>query len=247
MTITTNNPKISIIVATYNAGNALKKTLESISSQKYDNMEIVVIDGGSKDNTLEIVQEFNEKIAYFISEKDKGIPDAYNKGILAATGDWIYFLNADDIFHSDTVISEVFSRGKIEEQLIVGQVISDQGRIFKDKFSWRLLLRNQVHHQAILYESKFIKGFPYNNAYKRYGHDYEHNIEVWKKNVSVHYVDKIIAIWASGGISDSANWKDYKEEFKVRKNSLGILGIFFDIFTVIRFFIKYAKRQFMST
>lgn len=87
---------ISVIIATYNAGKTLNRCLNSISNQLNDNCELLIIDGGSKDNTLDIIKSYGNKVTYTVSEPDKGIYDAWNKGIKQATGDWLMFVGADD-------------------------------------------------------------------------------------------------------------------------------------------------------
>ena len=228
-------PKISIVVAVYNAQKSIRRTVESILAQDYANKELLIIDGGSTDDTLSQVADLRSEIDYLVSEKDEGIADAYNKGIRAASGEWIYFLNADDVFCTDHILSEVFAIGEVVEDLLVGRVVSDRGRVFDGRFDWKLLVRNQVHHQAIFYRSRFLKATPYNTQYRRYGHDHEHNILIWLKGVSVRYLAKNIAIWRSGGISDSAKWRDYREEFSVRRNTLGAIAFPFNLFTMGRF------------
>lgn len=96
--------KISIITATYNSGLTLRDTIRSVLSQSYPDIEYIIIDGGSKDNTLEIINEYKDKISKVISEPDKGIYDAMNKGIHMATGDIVGILNSDDFFTSTDVI-----------------------------------------------------------------------------------------------------------------------------------------------
>lgn len=88
--------QISIIIATYNAGKTLKGCIESIIQQKRDDTELIIIDGYSTDNTLEIIKSFQDQIDYSLSEPDRGIYDAWNKGIMASNGKWIMFLGADD-------------------------------------------------------------------------------------------------------------------------------------------------------
>lgn len=90
-------PKISIITITYNSEKTLENTINSVISQDYDNLEYIIIDGGSKDQTLEIINRYRDKIAYFVSEPDRGISDAFNKGIKAATGEVIGIINSDDL------------------------------------------------------------------------------------------------------------------------------------------------------
>ncbi len=91
------HPPISIIIVTYNAAKTLQASLDSIYRQKYPAIEIVMIDGASTDNTVEIIKQNADNLSYWVSEKDAGIYDAMNKGIKHATGNWIYFLGADDV------------------------------------------------------------------------------------------------------------------------------------------------------
>ena len=95
--------KISIITATYNAELVFEDLVNSIIPQKTNDIEFIVIDGGSKDNTLNIMKKYNSNIDYWISEQDNGIYDAWNKGIRVSTGEWIMFLGADDILHQNTI------------------------------------------------------------------------------------------------------------------------------------------------
>src|SRR5690554_8041346 len=95
--------KISIITATYNSAATIRDCIQSVNSQTYNNIEHIIIDGASKDNTLEIINSLPNRVASIVSEPDKGIYDAMNKGIKAATGDIIGILNSDDFFTSDKI------------------------------------------------------------------------------------------------------------------------------------------------
>lgn len=97
--------KISIIIATFNAGMTLRDCLDSIVSQLTDECELIVIDGGSKDDTVDILRSYDEYISYFISEPDKGVYDAWNKGIKRALGKWIAFIGADDVLLPNAIHS----------------------------------------------------------------------------------------------------------------------------------------------
>ncbi|WP_129594592.1 glycosyltransferase family 2 protein [Seramator thermalis] len=99
--------KISIITATYNSEATIKDTLESVNAQTYPDIEHIIVDGASKDNTLDLVKKYGKRVSLIISEPDKGIYDAMNKGIKAATGDVIGILNSDDFFTSEDVISAI--------------------------------------------------------------------------------------------------------------------------------------------
>lgn len=95
--------KISIITITYNSEKTIEETILSIINQNYQNIEYIIIDGGSKDNTLNIINKYKTKISKVISEPDNGISDAFNKGIREATGDIIGIINSDDILNIDTL------------------------------------------------------------------------------------------------------------------------------------------------
>ena len=100
-------PLISIITVVFNGEKKLEKTILSVINQTYDNLEYIVIDGSSKDGTIDIVKKYEDKINYWVSEKDSGIYEAMNKGILASKGDYINFMNAGDFFTKNNLVSEV--------------------------------------------------------------------------------------------------------------------------------------------
>lgn len=102
--------KLSIITVVYNNERTIRDALESVLGQSYKDIEYVIIDGNSSDKTIEILNSFNDKLGYFVSEKDAGIYDAMNKGVLAATGDVIGILNSDDLYQDATVIESVINQ-----------------------------------------------------------------------------------------------------------------------------------------
>lgn len=104
------NAKVSVITVCYNAASEIERTIKSVVNQTYLNVEYLIIDGASKDGTLEVVKRYSDKINLVISEPDKGIYDAMNKGISHASGEWVVLMNAGDVFASDTVLEEIFSK-----------------------------------------------------------------------------------------------------------------------------------------
>lgn len=104
-----NNPKISVVTVCYNAASEIERTIKSVINQTYSNIEYIIIDGGSKDGTVDIIKKYADKVSYWVSEPDKGIYDAMNKGIIAATGDWINFMNAGDWFYATNVLEQIAS------------------------------------------------------------------------------------------------------------------------------------------
>ena len=99
-------PKISIITVSYNSGSTIKQTIKSVIDQDYENIEYIIIDGNSSDNTLNVIRQYSEFIHFFISEEDNGIYDAMNKGIKNSSGDYVHLLNAGDIYYSSDVFDD---------------------------------------------------------------------------------------------------------------------------------------------
>ena len=100
-------PKFSIITVTYNAEAVLEDTIQSVISQTYHHVEYILVDGASKDGTLSIIDRYRDRITRIVSEPDKGLYDAMNKGIRLATGDYLCFLNAGDSFHEDDTLQQM--------------------------------------------------------------------------------------------------------------------------------------------
>ena len=114
---------ISIVTVSYNAVLTIEQTILSVINQTYPNVEYIIIDGGSTDGTVDIIKKYADKIAYWVSEPDKGIYDAMNKGGLKATGDFIQFLNAGDWFENEYVIEKIFKDWYKRVDVIYGDMI----------------------------------------------------------------------------------------------------------------------------
>jgi glycosyltransferase involved in cell wall biosynthesis len=148
-------PLISLITVVFNGEALIAETLRSAVSQTYKNIELVIVDGASKDKTVEIAKQFQSHIGTLISEKDKGIYDAMNKGIAAAKGEWLYFLNAGDSFYDEKVLEDLFAKNDLTNfDLVYAKVqtknepsgidyIAGEKITFKDFFS-----RYPICHQA---------------------------------------------------------------------------------------------------
>lgn len=121
---------ISVVTVCYNAADTIEKTMLSVLNQTYHDIEYIIIDGGSTDGTVEIIRKYADRIAYWVSEPDKGIYDAMNKGIKVATGEWINFMNAGDEFVDEGVIEKLFQNRTIDT---VGVVFGDTLFIHKSK------------------------------------------------------------------------------------------------------------------
>ena len=206
--------KISIITVSFNSAKTIKETIESILIQDYNNIEYIIIDGGSSDETIDIVKSYGKKISYFISEKDNGIYDAMNKGIKAATGDIIGILNSDDFYPNSFVLSNVArSFEKYNCDAVYGDLVyvkaKDATQIkrywqagnyntSKIKNGW-MLPHPTFFVKKVMYDRHGL----YNSALKRAA-DYEMILKLlYKENISVHYIPMILVKMRMGGASNS--------------------------------------------
>ncbi|MGC8981891.1 MAG: glycosyltransferase family 2 protein, partial [Minisyncoccia bacterium] len=200
----TELPLITVITVVFNGAKTLEETIKSVINQTYPNVEYIIIDGGSTDGTLDIIKKYEDQIDYWVSEPDKGIYDAMNKGVTLALGYYIYFLGSDDVVFSSEVFSKILSLIKLDTKLIYGNVyFKESGEIYDGEFSKFKLCTRNICHQAILYSIYLFKKYGlYNLKYKILA-DYEFNLRVWKKS-KPKYVDIILAIYSREGISSKS-------------------------------------------
>lgn len=150
-----SQPKISIITISFNTINTIEQTILSIVNQTYTNIEYIIIDGGSTDGTIDIIKKHSDKITYWITEPDKGIYDAMNKGIKKATGEWINFMNCGDWFYENNTIEKVIPYLDDKSQIIYGDVVyrMNFGNYIKEAESYKCLKT----HMPFCHQSTFIK------------------------------------------------------------------------------------------
>lgn len=209
-------PKISVVTVCYNAVNDIEKTILSVINQSYPNIEYLIIDGGSTDGTMDVVNKYKDKIDVIVSEPDKGIYDAMNKGIDRATGDWINFMNAGDMFWEKKSILKVFAASGIDDGLdvIYGyQVHSFPYGCFVRK---RLDLTNFDHfmpigHPASFVKAKLLKECHFDCKF-RIAADYNFFYTAYKNGKKFKAVDVIVSNFESSeGVSSKAVFKTIKE------------------------------------
>lgn len=116
-------PKLSIIIPNFNYGNYIEETILSVINQNYPNTELIIIDGGSTDNSIEIIKKYNNYINYWISEKDKGQADAINRGLKVATGDYVAFMNSDDTYLENAFVNIFSNKKSVDKDFIYGDVM----------------------------------------------------------------------------------------------------------------------------
>jgi putative colanic acid biosynthesis glycosyltransferase len=236
-------PLISVITICLNAVDFIKQTIKSVIAQTYPNIEYIVIDGGSRDGTVDIICRYDTVLAYWQTEMDLGIYDAMNKGISRSHGKWIYFLGAGDYFYNNTVIESIFDKKINMEkyELIFGDIIYNNSRLFKSTFGPLLKLKNTIHHQGAFYRSDIFTSFRYDSNLKALA-DYELNLKLYLSNCNVFKINMIISNCMEGGISGQAKFNIYKEEIKIRKQYFSFFErSIYNLSSIARFLYKKIK------
>lgn len=203
--------KVSIITVCYNSVETIKDTIESVINQNYPNIEYIVIDGKSDDGTNEIIQKYKDEISCYLSEKDRGIYDAMNKGIQCATGDLIGILNSDDIYSNNGVITKIVDHIGNNDGIYADLVYVDQHDLNKVKRVWK-----SGHYSDGAFKWGWMPPHPTffikRECYKIYGDynlimksaaDYEFMLRVIHKHkISIAYFSEVIIKMRMGGISN---------------------------------------------
>lgn len=218
-------PKISIITITYNSESSLEETIQSIVSQNYPNLEYLIIDGGSKDGTLNIVDKYRDKIAVVVSEPDNGISDAFNKGIRYASGEIIGIINSDDILLPGALQSIADNYEK-DIDVYSGKILfwnDATGETFEGKPA--LTFDKLKLQYAVAHPGRFIR----KDAYEKYG-DYmvnmRYNMDIellcrfYHQGAKFKLVDKCLAKFRMGGTTADPIFKK-KEDYRLFVESFG--------------------------
>lgn len=228
-----NKPLISVVTVVYNGQENLEQTINSVLDQTYDNVEYIIIDGGSKDKTLEIIQKYDDKIDYWVSEPDGGIYMAMNKAASLATGDYIAFLNADDWYNNNTVELVVTSIGDNDIDYIYGNTDIYEENTFLSTSREKLKqykFNTPFGHQSLFVKVKYLLSEPFNTKYKVLA-DYNFMLGLIIKNLSYKYIDQSIVNYRTGGISSTANLS--KEKFRIFYTHFGFVRAVYSYMLII--------------
>ncbi len=237
-------PLISIITVVYNGEKYLEETIESVINQTYPNIEYIIIDGDSTDGTIDIIKKYEDKIDYWVSEKDRGIYDAMNKGIDLSNGEWILFLNSDDKFPNNNIVKNIFSNSVDKEtMLIFGNVYYNTDRIFKSSLDKKILINNTVHHQASFYNKLLFCNFRYDLSWKIVS-DYELNLIIYLKKHRIKYINIVVSHCNDGGISRTSFYRSHLEMALIRRKYFNfIINIIIDTMLIFKLFsYKFYKK-----
>ena len=217
-----NRPKISIVTVCYNCKDVIERTICNVLKQTYRNIEYIVIDGASTDGTKEIVERYANQLAYWLSEPDRGIYDAMDKGIRVATGEWILFRNAGDYFFKPTTVQDVFEWYEDKgEDLIVGGTRSFGQEGYRDKF-YHLQGADVWHRAFISHPSTFVRMsvqkanlFPISY---RIASDYYFFQKLMLEGASMACYDGIVSLFdCEGGVSSIQLVQSWKEMLLIRR------------------------------
>lgn len=205
----------TVITINYNNAEGLRRTIESVANQTYTDYEYLIIDGGSTDGSVDVIRKYQEKIAYWVSEKDRGIYHAMNKGMEKVSGDYVVFMNSGDMFYSNTVLSDV-SLLISNEDIVIGDVLaSGTGEVMSPPplrdISMYHLYSGAIPHQGAFVKSTLQKRHPFDETLK-IAADWKFFLQtIIFENSSVKYIPVTVALYDTTGIS-SQNPKVMREE-----------------------------------
>lgn len=221
------HPKFSIITVTYNAGKTLEDTIQSVIAQTYRNVEYIIVDGNSQDNTQEIIRKYQAHIHQWVSEPDNGLYDAMNKGIKLATGDFLCFLNAGDKLHDgDTLQLMAHSINNVKElpDVLYGEtaIVDEQGQLLRmrrlsapEQLNWKSFREGMlVCHQAFFARRELATTTPYDLQY-RFSADFDWCIRIMKQAKDIHNTRLVLVDYLNEGMTTRNHKASLKERFRI--------------------------------
>lgn len=241
---THKKPLITIVTVVYNGQEHLEETILSIINQTYSNIEFIIIDGGSTDNTIDIIRKYEHAIDYWVSEKDDGIYDAMNKASNLAKGQWINYMNCGDTFCNNEVIEKIQFNHYSKYVMVYGnaKIFSGNRKFLKsqksfkmNKFNLSVFITGVVCHQAVFY-NKDIE-FKYPDNYKLKGELYSY-FEYLSHGKAIR-IDLDICNFFLEGIGRKKIQENIKEVWSVLKVHVGIMRILYipmNLFQMFRFY-----------
>lgn len=245
-------PLFTIVTVCYNAEKTIERTIKSVLAQSYPHIEYLIIDGESKDNTLNIIQQYQSQIARIVSEPDKGLYDAMNKAIDMATGDYIVFLNAGDKLHTPETIEDMVEtiNGNVLPGVLYGDtdIVDNDGLFIRKRrlsppgcLSWKSFKNGMlVCHQSFYVRRDLVEH--YNTQY-RFSADFDWCIRVMKnadkKNLPLHNTFLVLTDYLSEGMTTRNHKASLKERFRIMAHYYGLVPtVLYHIGFVFRAILK---------
>ena len=231
-------PKLSVITIVYNNVCDIERTILSVLGQTYTNIEYIIVDGLSNDGTLQVINKYKDRIGKLISEKDNGIYDAMNKGLTAATGDYVIFMNSGDEFYADATVANVFASAD-DADIYYGEteMIDDNGQSLGQRrhqapaaFTWRdFKYGMSISHQAIYIRRPLTE--PYDSRYQLSA-DIDWIIRAAKKARKIVNVNQYVAKYLVGGMSKKKHRQSLQERFNIMKRYYGLVPTVLNHFVI---------------
>lgn len=238
--------KISVVTVCYNSVDTIEETMLSVLNQTYPDVEYIIIDGGSTDGSVDIIKKYADRLSYWVSEPDKGIYDAMNKGIAVATGDYINFMNSGDRFYNERVIDSIFSITKYDNE---GIIYGDAVYQYHNHFVYRKPLdiaelpkHNCLFHQSMFTKTSLLKKTPYDISFKIAG-DYNFSLLQYKNGIQFCYVPIPFAFFeGASGVSSNLIAIKMDEDLRVR----GVNKTFLYLIKKMALILKSDIRKFLA-
>lgn len=241
-------PKFSVITVCYNAEATIEDTIQSVISQTYHHVEYIIVDGASKDRTMDIVNRYREHIAIVVSERDKGLYDAMNKGIGLATGDYLCFLNAGDSFHEDDTLQQMVHSIHTPQlpDVLYGEteLVDHEGHFLRmrrlsapEVLTWKSFRQGMlVCHQAFFPRRDLV--MPYDLRY-RFSADFDWCIKIMRKSKVLHNTHLTLIDYLAEGMTTRNHKASLKERFRIMTRHYGWTStLAFHLWFVLRLLLK---------
>ena len=242
------NHSFTIITVVYNDFKNIELTIKSVLNQSYFDIEYILIDGGSNDGTLDIINLYQNKISYVISEKDNGIYDAMNKGIDLATNDWVIFMNSGDIFNSKMILNDISKYLDTSFSVVYGNFINYKNKVVYPNSLKNIWKGSFVCHQSTIIKIDILKKFKYNTEFK-IASDFDLLMMLYSNGYIFKYVDLNISKVSRGGVSDLNRIRCINEfkiiSLKYRNNFF--TKIYFNYYLLPLNYLKNFTKKFITT
>jgi glycosyltransferase involved in cell wall biosynthesis len=221
-------PLVTVVTIVYNRARYMAATVQSVLAQTYDNVEYIVIDGGSTDGTLDVITRLEHAIDYWVSERDEGISDAFNKGIAASTGEWLNFMNCGDVFASPGAVQDVVRHVDDKADIVFGlaNVVDSDGRVLltcggpysEKEFRRRMM----TPHQSVFHNRRYFEQYGLFDKQLKIIMDYE--LLLRKKPLSAVFIGKAVSNMLIGGATDTLDYLRLRTVRMIRRRYCPELG-----------------------
>ena len=249
------NPKFSIITVTYNAGKYIEETIMSVITQTYHNIEYIIVDGASTDNTMDIVNKYKDRISVIVSEPDKGLYDAMNKGIDLATGDYLCFLNAGDSLHEDdtlfSMVHSIHAHTETLPDILYGEteIVDEEGHFISmrrhrapGQLNWKSFRNGMmVCHQAFFVSKRIVSHY---DLQYRFSSDFDWCIRMMKVAGKIHNTRMTIIEYRNEGMTTRNHKASLIERFRIMCKYYGYVStVAYHLWFVLRLILNPEKKK----